>query len=117
MFYASEGTDGVVLVGYSSAITSVVTLFIVLGLILGAIMFILELIYEFRRTYYIPIRERMREEAYKNRAQNILNALKGKKGEKLEDDIDDAHDGEIPQDIIQEEQDASSASDLPKDHV
>lgn len=76
MFYASQYSDGLPFVGYSSAVTTTIVTFITIGLIISVIVLVLEMLYEFRRTWYLPTRERMRELAMKNRARNIMKKLK-----------------------------------------
>jgi len=106
MYYAADDSDGVESTGYSSAVTTVVTVFIILGLSIGAFVFVLEMIYEFRRTYYVPIREKMKDQAFRNRAKNVLDTLANRKGATIlrehddpdsvlnEIEIDDSFDGE-----------------------
>ncbi len=80
MFYASQYMDGLPLVGYSDSITSVIVIFVTLGIIVGVIIVIIEMIYEFRRTLYVPLRERMKELAMKNRAKKVMLKLREQRG-------------------------------------
>ncbi|KAL0482686.1 hypothetical protein AKO1_014373 [Acrasis kona] len=117
MYYAADGVDadGATSTGYSTAVTTVVTVFIILGLCIGAFVLALELLYEFRRTYYVPIREKMKDQAFRNRAKNVLDTLANRKGATMlrehddpdsvlnEIEIDDSFDGEtVPAPQVQE---------------
>jgi hypothetical protein len=102
MFYASQEYDGIPIVGSSSAVTNTVIVFITLGISLGVVAFALEALYEFRRTLYVPIREKIREQAFKNRAEHALKVIKKRNtspdvisDENIEVDDMDQHDDNV----------------------
>jgi hypothetical protein len=93
MFYASQQGDGIPIVGTSTGVTTTVVVFITIGIIVGVVFLVLESLYEFRRTLYVPIRERMKEQAFMNRAEHAMKVLR--KRNKGQDLVLDEHGEEI----------------------
>jgi hypothetical protein len=115
MFYASQDYDGIPLVGYSSAVTTSVVIFITVGICIGVFFLVLETLYEFRSNLYVPIREKMKEKAFLNRAEHALKVLRKKnKGDIMVDEegneVDTVnHHGDYIHDEVIIEDDGMSA--------